>query len=63
GLASALEKLESATKHVPLKVNSQTETTAHLFISNPFRGKGLWKIFSTHPPVEERVKRLQSLNF
>ena len=62
GLASALEKLEGATKRVSLRPNSRTETTAHLFITNPFRGKGLFKMFSTHPPVQERVKRLRSMD-
>jgi len=63
GLASALEKLETGIKHTPLRPQGTTEATAHLFIENPFRGRGLWKIFSTHPPTKERCKRLRSMNF
>jgi len=61
GLASALEKLESGVKHNPLRRMSTTQTTAHLFIVNPFRGSGLIKLFMTHPPIKERVKRLRSM--
>lgn len=61
GLASALEKISNDTK--PLK--SATSATAHLFITNPFKGKGFqgWfsSIFSTHPPIEERIKILRSM--
>jgi heat shock protein HtpX len=57
-LASALEKLHRA----PVQLNlDQRPATAHLFIANPLSGKGLTSLFSTHPPVEERVKRLQAL--
>lgn len=63
GLAGALEKLEKSTHKIALRPNSQTQTTAHLFITSPFRGGGLFKIFSTHPPVNERVKRLRSMSF
>lgn len=55
GLASALEKIGqygSATRH-------QNSSTAHLFFANPLKGQALAKLFSTHPPVEERVKRLR----
>jgi|TARA_B100002003_G_scaffold237002_1_gene253580 heat shock protein HtpX len=64
GLASALLKLESNIKHHPFRATSGTQTTAHLFISNPF-GKmhGLIKLFSTHPPTAERVKKLRSGRF
>ncbi|HET9334197.1 MAG TPA: zinc metalloprotease HtpX [Gemmatimonadota bacterium] len=54
-LASALQKLEAAAKRVPLQGNP---ATAHMFIVHPFRGGGLMKMFSTHPPTEERVARL-----
>jgi heat shock protein HtpX len=61
GLASALEKISSDPK--PLK--SATNATAHLFIVNPFKGKGfsgwLSNAFSTHPPIEERIKILRSM--
>jgi heat shock protein HtpX len=54
-LASALRKLEAAAKQVPMEGNP---ATAHMFIVHPFRGGGLTKLFSTHPPTEERVERL-----
>lgn len=60
-LASALRKLEFSAKHHPLKFGN--ETTAHLFIVNPFRASVLMSIFSTHPATEERVKRLEGLKF
>ncbi len=63
GLASALEKLEVGIKHAPLRPMGTTESTAHLFIENPFRGKGLFTIFSTHPQTAERTKRLRALRF
>lgn len=63
GLAAALEKLEKGVSHAPLRAQGTTEATAHMFISNPFRGGGLWKIFSTHPSTAERVKRLRALKF
>ena len=56
GLASALEKIGGYSK--PMKVAS--DATAHLFISSPFIGQ---KYFSTHPPIEDRIKRLKSLTF
>ena len=60
-LASALEKISSNVKHHPLKQMGTTEATAHLFISNPFKGKGFINIFSTHPSTEERVKKLRNM--
>ncbi|MBI2650414.1 zinc metalloprotease HtpX [Candidatus Woesearchaeota archaeon] len=61
GLASALEKLEEDGKRHPMRFGNPA--TAHLFISNPFRSIGFLKLFSTHPPVPERVKRLRAMNF
>lgn len=55
GLASALEKISADTK--PL--DRANRATAHLFISNPFKGKKISKFFMTHPPVEERIKALR----
>jgi heat shock protein HtpX len=55
GLARALEKLGAYSKKLPLKANPQT---AHMFIVNPLRGGGLMNLFSTHPPLEERIARL-----
>lgn len=63
GLANALEKLETGINHAPLRPTSTTETTAHLMIASPFRGRGMFKLFSTHPPMKERVKRLKSGSF
>ncbi|MBA7635356.1 Protease HtpX [subsurface metagenome] len=54
-LASALGKLSEFAKRMPLRVNP---STAHLFIVNPLKGGGLMTLFSTHPPVKERMKRL-----
>jgi heat shock protein HtpX len=61
-LANALRKLEAASKGIPMRVNeATTEATAHMFIVNPLRGGGLVKIFSTHPPIGERVRRLEEM--
>lgn len=58
-LASALRKLEAANSRQPMpKVN---EATAHMFIVSPLRGAGIKSLFSTHPPVEERVRRLENM--
>jgi len=57
-LASALEKLESAAQRVPLDASPQT---AHLFIVNPLTGRSFSNLFSTHPPLEERIKRLRAM--
>ena len=58
-LASALRKIEGWSREVPMEAG--TPATAHLFIVNPFTGGGLLKLFSTHPPTEERVARLRVL--
>lgn len=58
-LASALAKLQAANKQKPLR--SAAPATAHMFIVNPLSGSSIMKIFSTHPPVEERIKRLQEI--
>lgn len=62
GLANALEKI--STDQTPMRYTSNA--TAHLYISNPFKGKKkdswLVKMFSTHPPIEERVKILRTMN-
>ncbi len=59
-LASALEKIHAAAKHNPMRIGNTA--TASLFIANPFSARGLVSLFSTHPPMEERVKRLRSMN-
>ncbi|MEO8398965.1 MAG: zinc metalloprotease HtpX [Ignavibacteriaceae bacterium] len=58
-LASALNKLSQANGVKP--VNNAGPATAHMFIVNPLRGGGITKLFSTHPPMEERIKRLQEI--
>jgi heat shock protein HtpX len=58
GLASALEKLSRASQVIPMDANP---STAHMFIVNPLTGKSLMNLFSTHPPMEERVARLRSM--
>ena len=57
-LASALERLQQASQRLPLQANP---ATAHLFIVNPLSGRSLLGLFSTHPPVEERVARLRAM--
>lgn len=61
GLATALEKIHANVAHHPFQAIGKTEATAHLFIHNPFKGSGLVNLFSTHPSVEERVKRLRAM--
>ena len=56
-LISALGKLESGSKRIPMA--DATPATAHLFIVNPFAGKSLMKLFSTHPSTEDRIARLE----
>jgi heat shock protein HtpX len=61
-LASALRKLGQVSGRIPLRVNEQTaEATAHMFIVNPLTGKGFETLFSTHPPIEERIARLENM--
>jgi heat shock protein HtpX len=63
GLASALQKLENDIKRKPMKVSASTETTAHMFIANPFRNSGFVRIFMTHPPTKSRLDALSKLQF
>ena len=58
GLASALVKLDDWASRRPMNASP---TSAHMFIVNPLRGGGIASLFSTHPPTEERVKRLRSM--
>jgi heat shock protein HtpX len=58
-LASALRKISRANQIKPL--NHVNPASAHMFIVNPLSGGGIAKLFSTHPPVEERIKRLQEI--
>jgi len=57
-LADALERLETGAKAMPMQVNSAAEP---LYIVKPFAGQGLASLFSTHPPIEERVRRLRAM--
>jgi heat shock protein HtpX len=59
GLMKALEKLQMANQAVPMP--NATPATAHLFIVNPLSGQTLMRLFSTHPPLEERIARLRSM--
>ena len=58
GLASALGKLQQASQMVPMEASP---ATAHLFIVNPLSGRRLMNLFSTHPPIEERIARLRAM--
>jgi len=58
GLAGALLKLESAAGRIPMQVNP---ATSHLFIINPLSGETFARLFSTHPPIAERVRRLNQM--
>jgi heat shock protein HtpX len=59
GLANALLKLERGAQVVPM--HDAKPATAHMFIVNPLTGGGLMKLFSTHPPIEDRVRRLKEM--
>ncbi|NSW87156.1 MAG: zinc metalloprotease HtpX [Syntrophobacteraceae bacterium] len=58
-LARALEKLSVASERIPME--DAKPATAHMFIVNPLTGRSLANLFSTHPPIEERVRRLRSM--
>ncbi|MEE6273882.1 zinc metalloprotease HtpX [Georgenia wangjunii] len=60
-LASALAKLERGTSARPLQPTPQLENVSHMMIANPFRGGGIAKMFATHPPMAERIARLESM--
>ncbi|MDN4471435.1 zinc metalloprotease HtpX [Demequina zhanjiangensis] len=60
-LASALKKLEGGVQRRPLPQDSKFENVSHLFIANPFSGAGMAKLFSTHPPMDERIARLEDM--
>ena len=62
-LATALEKLHQGIKERPMEATPLAESTAHLYIVHPFKAGGLANLFSTHPPVEERVKRLRDMAY
>jgi heat shock protein HtpX len=60
GLAHALRKLQTAKDAIPLR--DADPATAHLFIVNPLSGQSLGNLFSTHPPLEDRIARLMAMN-
>jgi heat shock protein HtpX len=61
-LASALRKLQMGAQNIPMQVSDATATsTAHMFIVNPLSGGGIANLFSTHPPMEERIARLEAM--
>lgn len=60
-LASALRKLEMVTDHYPLESTPANQNVAAMMIANPFRGAGVKNLFSTHPPMEERIARLEQM--
>lgn len=61
-LASALQKLEAGVERNPMEKNEGNPAHASLFIANPFKKSALMKLFSTHPPMDERVKRLEEMS-
>lgn len=62
GLASALRKLEHGTRAKPLSSDQrEVATTSHLMIANPFNARGMVTMFSTHPPMPDRIARLESM--
>ena len=58
-LANALRKLEAANERIPMQ--DATPATAHMFIVNPLSAEGMTRLFSTHPPIEERIRRLEQM--
>ncbi|HET7312899.1 zinc metalloprotease HtpX [Salinisphaera sp.] len=62
GLANALRKLEQANQRHPMGTAERNPGTAHLFIVNPLAGVNIGKLFSTHPPTDERIQRLEAMS-
>jgi heat shock protein HtpX len=60
-LASALEKLERGVSYRPMEPTPNQQAVSALYIVNPFRGQGTSNLFSTHPPLEERIRRLRAM--
>lgn len=62
-LASALEKLHRGTAMMPMEATPNQEAVSALYIVHPFAGGGISNLFSTHPPMEERIKRLRQMTY
>ena len=60
-LASALRKIEAGASARPLRPEPKLESVSHMMIANPFRGSDVAKLFSTHPPMDRRVARLEAM--
>ena len=60
-LASALRKLEVGVARAPLAPQQQVVNASHMMIANPFRAQDVSRLFSTHPPMHERVRRLEAM--
>ena len=60
-LANALRKLHMSSQAIPMQ--EARPATAHMFIVNPLSGASLMKLFSTHPPMEERIARLEAMAY
>jgi heat shock protein HtpX len=60
-LASALRKLEAGTQRAPLPQDQRLVNTSHLMIANPFKGGGVSRLFATHPPMAQRIARLEGM--
>ncbi|MCJ7827222.1 MAG: M48 family metalloprotease, partial [Demequinaceae bacterium] len=60
-LANALRKLDEGVAARPLQPTNRLENVSHLMIANPFRGGGLSRLFQTHPPMEDRISRLEDM--
>ena len=61
GLAMALNKIDNLGRQAPMERTPDRESASAMMIANPFRGKDMTKLFSTHPPMEDRIARLHAM--